>query len=204
MTKTSLHSEKIKRKDFAQLLRLRIVAEMEAINLYEQMAALADDSGLKNILLDMAKEKKAHEVKLHALLLREDKEQEKAPEEGKKRVNEASSASNASVKPSKEQKAIKPASSAVNVEKPQPILPAEKTAIKPPEEPKMDRPIESAMEAEKPRTAPSLDTANTMKHGSNLAADKIIICSNCGYKVNGPAPNKCPGCGAQSGRFKIS
>ena len=204
LPKTSLNSEKIKKKDFDQMLRLGIIAEMDAINLYEQMAALAENTDLKNIFLDIAKEEKAHMGKLHALLLRKDNEQEKASEEGKRKVDEISSAGKTTVKPFKEQKVIKPTHPAAETENPRPIPPIWKTAIKSPEEPKPIRQIDSTLKTEKPHTAPFSDTRDTMKPESNLAAGEINICSNCGYKANGPAPNRCPVCGAQAERFKRS
>lgn len=200
--KTSLNSEKINKKDFDQMLRLGIIAEMDAINLYEQMATLAENTDLKNIFLDIAKEEKAHMGKLHALLLRKDNEQEKASEEGKRKVDEISFASKTTVKPLEEQKVIKPTHPAAETEKPRPIPPIWKTAIKSPEEPKPIKQIDSSQKTEKPHTASFSDTRDTMKPGSNITAGEINICSNCGYKANGPAPNRCPVCGAQAERFK--
>jgi rubrerythrin len=202
--KTSLNSEKIKKKDFDQMLRLGIIAEMDAINLYEQMAALAENTDLKNIFLDIAKEEKAHMGKLHALLLRKDYEQEKASEEGKRKVDEISFASKTTVKPVEEQKVIKPTHPVAETEKPRPIPPIWKTAIKSPEEPKPIRQIDSTQKTEKPHTASSSDTQDAVKPKSTAAAGEIKICSNCGYKANGPAPNRCPSCGAQAERFKSS
>ena len=42
----------------AQILRMAITAEIDAINLYEQMADSAKDKRIKLILLDVAKEEK--------------------------------------------------------------------------------------------------------------------------------------------------
>lgn len=71
-----------------EILRTGIIAELDAINLYEQMAALAENKDIKKILLDIAKEEKTHVGEFQALLLMEDKEQEKELEEGKKEVKE--------------------------------------------------------------------------------------------------------------------
>ena len=62
---------------------------MDAINLYEQMAALTENKHIKKILLDIAKEEKTHVGEFQALLLKEDKEQKKELEEVKKEVEEA-------------------------------------------------------------------------------------------------------------------
>jgi rubrerythrin len=69
-------------------LRTGIIAELDAINLYEQMASLTENKNIRKILLDIAKEEKTHVGEFQALLLMEDKEQEKELEEGKKEVEE--------------------------------------------------------------------------------------------------------------------
>jgi len=71
-----------------EILRAAIIAELDAVNLYEQMAQLTDNKDLKLILLDVAKEEKTHVGEFQALLLGLDKEQEKELEEGKKEVEE--------------------------------------------------------------------------------------------------------------------
>lgn len=58
-----------------EILRAAIIAELDAINLYEQMAELASDSGLKRILLDVAREEKTHVGEFQAILLAFDSEQ---------------------------------------------------------------------------------------------------------------------------------
>lgn len=71
-----------------EILRVGIIAELDAVSLYEQMAAMTDNENLKEILLDIAKEEKTHVGEFQALLLKKDKEQEKELEEGKKEVEE--------------------------------------------------------------------------------------------------------------------
>ena len=71
-----------------EILRAGVIAELDAINLYEQMAAMAKDKNLKKILLDIAKEEKTHVGEFLTLLLRKDGEQETELEEGKKEVEE--------------------------------------------------------------------------------------------------------------------
>jgi rubrerythrin len=61
---------------------------LDAINLYEQMAALAKDEDIKKILLDVAGEEKTHVGEFQALLLRADEEQVKELEEGREEVEE--------------------------------------------------------------------------------------------------------------------
>ena len=79
--------EKISKENIdMEILRAGIIAELDAINLYEQMAAMADSEDIKKILLDIAKEEKTHVGEFQTLLLERDKEQVKELEEGKKEV----------------------------------------------------------------------------------------------------------------------
>ena len=71
-----------------EILRVGMVAELDAVNLYEQMAAMAQDKNIKAILLDIAKEEKTHVGEFQALLLNRDKQQVKELEAGKKEVKE--------------------------------------------------------------------------------------------------------------------
>lgn len=84
-----INLERIAKQDLdKEILRAGIVAELDAINLYEQMAAMTENRNIKQILLDIAKEEKTHVGEFQALLLEEDKEQEKELEEGRKEVDE--------------------------------------------------------------------------------------------------------------------
>ena len=71
-----------------QILRVGMGAELDAVSLYEQMAALAKNLKIKEVLLDIAKEEKTHVGEFQALLLKLDREQEKEMAEGKKEVDE--------------------------------------------------------------------------------------------------------------------
>lgn len=71
-----------------EILRTGIIAELDAINLYEQMAAMTKNNHIKKILLDIAKEEKTHVGEFLTLLQRKDREQEVELEEGKKEVEE--------------------------------------------------------------------------------------------------------------------
>jgi rubrerythrin len=71
-----------------EILRLGIIAELDAISFYEQLAATTKNPDLKKILMDIAKEEKTHVGEFQALLLKLDKEQEKELEKGKKEVEE--------------------------------------------------------------------------------------------------------------------
>src|SRR4030043_731173 len=71
-----------------EILRAGIIAELDAINLYEQMAALAENPIIKKVLLDIAKEEKTHVAEFQTLLLMNDKEQVEEMAEGKKEIEE--------------------------------------------------------------------------------------------------------------------
>jgi rubrerythrin len=89
LSKIPIDLEKIKKENLnTEILRAAVIAELDAINLYEQMAALTDDAHIKAILLDIAKEEKTHVGEFQTLLLKNDAEQEKELEEGKKEVEE--------------------------------------------------------------------------------------------------------------------
>jgi rubrerythrin len=69
-----------------QILRAGIIAELDAINLYEQMAAMTQDNDTQKVLLDIAKEEKTHVGEFLTLLLRKDGEQGAELEKGKKEI----------------------------------------------------------------------------------------------------------------------
>jgi rubrerythrin len=71
-----------------EILRTGIIAELDAVNLYEQMADMTQNENIRKVLLDIAKEEKTHVGEFQTLLLKEDKEQEKELEEGKKEIEE--------------------------------------------------------------------------------------------------------------------
>jgi len=69
-----------------EILRTAVIAELDAINLYEQMADMAQNKNIRKLLLDVAREEKTHEGEFQTLLLREDLQQKNELEEGKKEV----------------------------------------------------------------------------------------------------------------------
>jgi rubrerythrin len=71
-----------------EILRAAMIAELDAISLYEQLAAMTQNKGLKTVLMDIAKEEKTHAGEFQALLLKLDPEQEKELVEGRKEVEE--------------------------------------------------------------------------------------------------------------------
>ncbi len=89
LSKIPIDLNKVEENDLdKEILRASIIAELDAVNLYEQMAALTKSSKLKKILLDVAREEKTHVGEFQALLLQIDEEQVKELEEGKKEVEE--------------------------------------------------------------------------------------------------------------------
>jgi len=89
LSKIPLDLQKIRKEHLdKEILRAGIIAELDAINLYEQMAALTTNKNIKKILLDIAREEKTHVGEFQTLLLMEDKEQAKELEEGRKEVEE--------------------------------------------------------------------------------------------------------------------
>lgn len=71
-----------------EILRLGIIAELDAINLYEQLAASAHDDNIKKILFDIAKEEKTHVAEFETMLLKLDEEQVEENEKGREEVEE--------------------------------------------------------------------------------------------------------------------
>lgn len=89
LSQTPLNLDKVKKEDIdKEILRAAIIAELDAINLYEQMAALTQDEDIKKILLDVAREEKTHVGEFQTMLLMLDREQVNELEEGKKEVEE--------------------------------------------------------------------------------------------------------------------
>lgn len=89
LANTPIDLKKVKDGELVkEILRLGIIAELDAINLYEQLAAMTDRKDIKEVLLDIAKEEKTHVGEFQELLLREDKEQVDELKHGKKEVEE--------------------------------------------------------------------------------------------------------------------
>ena len=71
-----------------EILRFGIIAELDAINLYEQLAENTTDPHIKNVLLDIAREEKEHVGEFKALLHKIDAEQIEMEDNGAKEVEE--------------------------------------------------------------------------------------------------------------------
>lgn len=71
-----------------QILRLAMIAELDASNLYEKLATLANDERVTTVMLDISREEKVHVGEFESLLEEIDTEYEKAEEEGEKEVED--------------------------------------------------------------------------------------------------------------------
>lgn len=81
--------EKVEKKLLdCEVLRAAIIAELDAVNLYEQLAAATNNENIRKVLLEVAREEKTHVGEFQALLLKEDKEQVEEMEKGRKEVEE--------------------------------------------------------------------------------------------------------------------
>ncbi|MDD2666259.1 MAG: ferritin family protein [Methanocellales archaeon] len=89
LSKIPINLERAKKEDLdKEILRAGVIAELDAINLYEQMAAMTENKNIKKVLLDVAREEKEHVGEFQTLLLKDDEEQLEALEEGRKEVEE--------------------------------------------------------------------------------------------------------------------
>ena len=70
-----------------EILRAGMIAELDAVNFYEQLAAMSNSKDVKKILIDIAKEEKTHIAEFETMLLKLDKEQVKEYEKGKEEVD---------------------------------------------------------------------------------------------------------------------
>ncbi|MFH1509783.1 MAG: ferritin family protein [Candidatus Nealsonbacteria bacterium] len=81
--------QKVKKEDLnKEILRVGMIAELDAISLYEQLASITDNEKIRAVLLDIVKEEKTHVGEFETLLFKEDPEQAQESEAGKKEVEE--------------------------------------------------------------------------------------------------------------------
>ena len=89
MSNIPIDLTKVKKENIdKEILRTGIIAELDAINLYEQLAAATENNDIKRILLDIAREEKTHVGEFQALLLRMDKQQVEELKAGEEEVKE--------------------------------------------------------------------------------------------------------------------
>jgi hypothetical protein len=75
------------RKNMA-MLRLSMIAELDASNLYERFADLTDDEAIKKTMLDISNEEKVHAGEFKRLLEESDPEAKELTEEGEDEVED--------------------------------------------------------------------------------------------------------------------
>ncbi len=91
LSQLPLNLNKVSRENIdKQITRLGMMAELDAVSLYEQLAAMTENEKVKKALLDIAREEKTHIGEFEALLLELDQEQVKELEEGKREISEIS------------------------------------------------------------------------------------------------------------------
>lgn len=89
LSKTPIDLKKIRKEGLdREILRSAIIAELDAINLYEQMAHMTPNAKIRKVLLDVAREEKTHVGEFQTLLLIEDEEQVRELTQGRKEVSE--------------------------------------------------------------------------------------------------------------------
>ncbi len=91
LSKLPINLEKVSQEDIdKEIARIGIIAELDAVNLYEQLAQMAQDETLKKVLLDIAKEEKTHIGEFQAILLKKDPEQAEELKKGEEEVAQLS------------------------------------------------------------------------------------------------------------------
>ncbi len=89
MSQIPFQLDKIKKEDIErEILRTGIIAELDAVSLYEQLAAMTKKDSIRKIFLDIAREEKTHVGEFQALLLKEDQEQAEELLKGDREVRE--------------------------------------------------------------------------------------------------------------------
>lgn len=89
LSKIPIDLGKVKQEDIdKEILRTAIIAELDAINLYEEMASMTNNEDMKVVLKDIALEEKTHVGEFQTMLLRMDEEQVVELDKGKKEVEE--------------------------------------------------------------------------------------------------------------------
>jgi len=89
LSQIPINLSKVKPADLdKEIMRAAIIAELDAVSLYEQLAAMTDNVHLKTVLLDVAKEEKTHAGEFQEMLLRLDPQQKEELAHGAEEVEE--------------------------------------------------------------------------------------------------------------------
>jgi rubrerythrin len=88
MSSLPVDLKKVDKKDIdKEILRAGMIAELDAVSFYEQMAAETEDKKIREVLLDIAKEEKTHAGEFQAMLLKLDRQQLEELRRGKDEVD---------------------------------------------------------------------------------------------------------------------
>jgi len=71
-----------------QILRLGMIAELDAVNLYDKLAGLATSQDVSKLMLDVSHEEKVHAGEFETLMEKMDPKYEEAEEEGEEEVED--------------------------------------------------------------------------------------------------------------------
>lgn len=89
MAESPVDMKKVRKEEIDKsICRIGMVAELDAVSFYEQLAAMTDNHNIRKVLLDIAKEEKTHMGEFEEMLLRLDGEQVEELAAGKKEVQE--------------------------------------------------------------------------------------------------------------------
>ena len=89
MSQIPIILSKVRQADIdKEILRAAIIAELDAVNMYEQLANMTDNANLKTVLMDIAKEEKTHVGEFQEMLLRLDAQQKEELAHGTEEVEE--------------------------------------------------------------------------------------------------------------------
>lgn len=89
LSRMPIDMKKVRKEDITkEVLRVAVIAELDAINLYEELSSMVDDENVRKVFMDVAKEEKTHVGEFRTLLMAEDEEQYNEIKKGKKEVEE--------------------------------------------------------------------------------------------------------------------
>jgi len=71
-----------------EILRVGMIAELDAVSFYEQLSAMTENENIKKVLMDIAKEEKTHVGEFETMLMELDREQAEELEKGKREIKE--------------------------------------------------------------------------------------------------------------------
>ena len=89
LSQLPINLNKINKADLdKEILRAGMIAELDAVNFYEQMAVMTENENIRKVLLGIAREEKTHIGEFETLLLGLDQEQVSENEKAKKEIGD--------------------------------------------------------------------------------------------------------------------